>query len=381
MCFKKNFYISKNRLNFVKIGSYFKYFFFAMSNQKQPVVIAGPCSAESYEQLYQIVEQLFALHIDTIRVGVWKPRSRPDSFQGIGEEALKWIQDIKKLFPVRFATEVATPEHIDKALHYGIDMVWLGARTTVNPFHVQELAEALRGVSIPVLIKNPINPDLSLWIGAIERMQKSNVGEVMAIHRGFSSFDVSKFRNIPLWQIPLELKTIFPSVPLLVDPSHISGNRAYILEITQKAFDLNYDGCMVEVHPYPSQALSDKDQQLSPEEFAHMLAQLKIRQPYSTNHVFVNQLEELRGKIDQLDREIVESIAMRMALVLEIGEYKKDNQVTVFQMERWNEIFSTRATWAEKMNLDKDFIQHIYKIIHEESIRIQTEVVSQEKKN
>lgn len=339
------------------------------------LLMAGPCSAESPEQLIAVALQLNDLGISIMRAGVWKPRTRPNSFEGKGLEALKWLQSVKQQVPIKVATEVATPQHVEAALKYGIDVLWLGARTTVNPFLVQEIANALRGVDLPILVKNPINPELALWQGAIERIYNSGNKKVAAIHRGFSTYQKSKFRNTPSWQIPIELKTNFPSLPLLCDPSHISGNRNMIYEISQKALDLGYDGLMIETHPTPETALSDADQQVNFKELKEIINRLRFTKKHSNDALFISQLEELREKIDQVDQELVEILSLRKQLIEKIGDYKKDNNVTVFQLERWNEILSSRTEWGNRKNLSGEFIQEIYRTIHDESIRIQTEIM------
>lgn len=345
----------------------------------RPLLIAGPCSAESFSQLKTTVSELINLNVDFFRAGVWKPRSRPGAFEGKGSEALKWINKIKEEYKVKFIVEVATPSHVEEVLKEEIDGVWIGARTTVNPFLVQVIADTLKGTSIPVFIKNPINPDISLWRGAIERMYEAGISNVAAIHRGFSQFQKSKFRNEPMWRIPIELKSKMPELPLICDPSHISGNREMIREISQKALDLNYDGLMIEAHIKPEKALSDPMQQVTPSQLKEILEVLHIKYERAENQLFMDQLEELREKIDQIDREIIENIATRMRIVDKIGEYKKENNVTVFQLKRWKEILETRPEWAQSLLLNPSFVEEIYKLIHNESIRIQTNVMKDTK--
>lgn len=342
----------------------------------KPLVIAGPCSAESPEQLLTIARAMKDLGISIMRAGVWKPRTRPNQFEGMGLEALRWIQQVKKEVAIEFATEVASPHHVEEACKANIDILWLGARTTVNPFVVQEIANALKGVDKIVLVKNPINPDLALWIGALERVSHAGIEKLGAIHRGFSSFQKSQFRNPPLWQIPLELKSRYPELPLIGDPSHITGNRNMICDIAQKALDLGYDGLMIETHPNPDTALSDAAQQITPARLKEILSSLRVRDPHSSNVVFLNKLEALREKIDHLDQELIETLATRSKLVEQIGEYKKENNVTIFQLERWNEIMQTRPEWGKQSNLYPDFIRELYAIIHNESIRVQTEIMN-----
>lgn len=309
-----------------------------------------------------------------MRAGVWKPRSRPDTFEGKGLIALEWLKDLKNEVEIKVATEVASPDHVEKALKNGIDILWLGARTTVNPFLVQEIASSLKGIDIPVLVKNPINPDLALWIGALERINKSGITKLAAVHRGFFSYQKSQFRNPPTWWIPLELKTKYPELFLICDPSHIAGNRQMIFDIAQKALDLGYDGLMIETHPNPAQALSDAEQQLSFDDFVKLISELHVVASHSTDALFINQLEQLREKIDHLDQELIEVLSARMKLTEHIGAYKKENNVTIFQLERWNEIMKTRPEWGLTRSLSHDFIRELYIKIHDESIRIQTEI-------
>lgn len=344
----------------------------------KPFVIAGPCSAETPEQLHTIARSVAGLGIPVMRAGVWKPRTRPNHFEGNGEKALEWMREIRKEFNLKFAIEVASPTHVELAHKADIDILWLGARTTVNPFTVQEIADALKGSDKIVLVKNPINPDLALWIGAIERVNQSGIAKLGAIHRGFSSFQKSRYRNQPLWQIALELKTRYPQLPIIGDPSHIAGDREMIFEVSQKIMDLGYDGLMIETHPDPVNAWSDAQQQVTPEKLAEILATLRISEKSSTNVMFLNKLEALREKIDHIDQEIVEVLANRIKLVEQIGEYKKENNVTIFQLERWNEIMKTRPDWGKHLNLTPEFVNAIYTLIHDESIRIQTEILNKE---
>lgn len=337
-------------------------------------IIAGPCSAETPEQLATTFKALNALDVGAIRVGVWKPRTRPGSFEGKGEEALTWIKDLKSIIHKPIATEVASPQHVELALKYGIDILWIGARTSVNPFNVQDLADALKGVDIPVMIKNPVNPDIALWIGAIERIYGAGIRKIAAIHRGFSFFQKSEYRNPPTWQIPLELKRLYPNLPLINDPSHITGKRALVASVAQKALDLNYDGLMIETHYQPENAWSDADQQITPQQLKELIENLQIRQKTTNNTFFNNQLEILRKQIDSLDEELLGVLASRMRVVEQIGLYKNDNNISVFQLERWNEIFQTRPLWAEKMQLNKELIEGVFQLIHLESIKKQTEI-------
>jgi chorismate mutase len=339
-----------------------------------PLIISGPCGVESESQIHGIASQLCGKGVHLLRGGIWKPRTRPDSFQGIGSEGLGWLKNagLKNGLPV--TVEVANSRHVEEALLAHIDVLWIGARTTVNPFLVQEIADALKGVDIPVMIKNPVNPDLELWIGAFERLNRTGINKLIAIHRGFSSSENSRYRNAPNWQIPIELKRRFPQLPLVCDPSHIAGTRQYIGQIAQYAMDLDYDGLMIETHTNPSEALSDREQQLTPAELQELLSFLIIRNPSVNDVVFRNLLDDLRNRIDDLDERILSLISERMGIAREIGEYKKENNMTVLQVERWNEILRTRQKSGEIKELDRDFIVRLYSLIHDESIRLQTEV-------
>lgn len=343
---------------------------------ERPIVISGPCSAETEEQLLETCQSLKNEGIRIMRAGIWKPRTRPNNFEGNGAKALKWVEAVKKELNVKFAVEVANPEHVELCLKAGVDILWIGARSTVNPFTVQEIADALKGTDVPVLVKNPINPDLSLWLGALERINAVGVTKIGAIHRGFSSFQKTQFRNVPVWRIAIELKSKFPDMPLICDPSHIGGNREMIQDLSQKALDLNYDGLMIESHRDPDNAWSDAAQQVTPKRLGEILSALKIKEATSDNTAFINILEEIREQIDEADREILESIARRMSLVEKIGEYKKANDVTIFQVDRMNEIVKSRKEWGDAMNLTNDFVEELYKIIHIASVKRQTEIMS-----
>lgn len=344
--------------------------------KNKPIIISGPCSAESEEQVMETCKALKEEGIEVMRAGVWKPRTRPNNFEGHGAIALDWIKNVKEELGVKFAVEVANPEHVELCLKAGIDILWIGARSTVNPFTVQEIADSLRGVDVPVLVKNPINPDLALWLGAIERINAVGVTKLGAIHRGFGSFQKTQFRNVPAWRLPIELKSKFPEMPIFCDPSHIGGSRDLILELSQKALDLNYDGLMIESHRDPDNAWSDAAQQVTPRKLGEIIRQLKIKAAVSDNSDFINILEELREQIDESDREILEAVARRMSLVEKIGEYKKKNSVTIFQVNRMNDIFKSRKEWGEAMSLTGDFVEEMYKIIHIASVKRQTEILS-----
>ncbi|MBK9509614.1 MAG: bifunctional 3-deoxy-7-phosphoheptulonate synthase/chorismate mutase type II [Cytophagaceae bacterium] len=349
-----------------------------VETEGKPLIIAGPCSAESEEQVMETAISIknngFA-HI--LRAGVWKPRTRPGSFEGKGEEALPWLQKAKAETGLKTAVEVATPQHVELALKYGVDVLWIGARTTVNPFNVQDLADSLKGVDIPVLIKNPVNPDLALWVGAFERIAGAGINKMGAIHRGFSNAQETKYRNSPMWQIAVELKTLFPQIPLIGDPSHMAGKRAYLAELTQRAMDLNYDGLIIESHRNPDEAWSDASQQLTPNALAEMLSNIEFRKAtYESD--FQSELERLRQRLDNLDRELLEVLASRMSVVEQLGEYKRDHNVAVLQLDRWKAVHETRAEWAKSLNLYPEVVEELFKLIHMESIRKQTEVMNQQ---
>jgi chorismate mutase len=347
------------------------------SGQK-PFLIAGPCSAESETQLHQVATALKDSGISAFRAGVWKPRTRPNAYEGAGMQALKWLADIQEQYTFPVVTEVANARHVEACLQSGFKMVWLGARTVVNPFSVQEIADALRGTPTTVLIKNPVNPDLSLWLGAFERLDKAGIINLLAVHRGFSSYERTAYRNRPMWDIAIALRRHLPGLPILCDPSHISGNRKHIADISQKALDLNYDGLMIEVHPQPENALSDSEQQLSPEAFLRMVGALQVRQASTGDPVVRETLETLRASIDALDAQTIELLGKRMELVREIGAYKRDHDITIFQLDRWLQILKTRGDAAKDAGIDEAFIERILNLIHNESIRLQNEIVNQQ---
>lgn len=347
---------------------------------KKPLIISGPCSVETEQQFRDSVLPILN-KVDFVRGGIWKPRTRPGNFEGNGEKALKWVKALKEETPFKFAMEVATPEHVELAHQYQIDLVWIGARTTVNPFNVAELAEALQGSDLPVLVKNPIHAELSLWKGALERFSKAGVTKLGAIHRGFHTYQQSKYRNIPMWQIPLDLKSEFPELPLICDPSHIAGARDLVPEIAQKAMNLNYDGLMIEAHCEPSKAWSDAAQQVPSNDLSALLDNIILRDSAFTKDNIINQLEVIREQIDAADREILEAVNLRMNLVEKIGEFKKENNVAIFQLSRWKEIFNSRQEWAEQLNLDKDFVVDILRLLHQQSVKTQTEVFNKKEQN
>lgn len=342
-----------------------------------PLIVAGPCSAESEEQVLSTARFLKNTQkVSLFRAGIWKPRTRPGSFSGAGTKALKWVERVKTELELRVTVEVASPGHIDACLKHNIDVLWIGARTVSNPFSVDELSKALKGVDIPVLIKNPLSPDIDLWTGAIERIYSSGIKRIAAVHRGFSPFERTFYRNMPKWEIPIELCQRIANIPLLCDPSHISGRADRVAEIAQKAMDLNMNGLMIEVHPNPQAALSDSAQQLNFEAFSRLMEGLIIRKPTTDNKSFLNQLDKLRHQIDSIDHQLVELIASRMSISEKMGEYKCKNNVTILQMERWLEILRTRTEQGTVLGLEESFMEKVLKLLHEESIRIQTDVMN-----
>jgi chorismate mutase len=348
---------------------------------QRPLLIAGPCSAESEEQMLETATQIAQNYPNAVfRAGIWKPRTRPNTFEGIGDIGLDWMLKVKKATGLLTATEVANTEHVEKCLKAGIDILWIGARTTVNPFSVQEIADALKGVDIPVFVKNPINPDSQLWAGALERVNNAGIKKLAAIHRGFHSFDHGPFRNSPKWELAIELKTACPDLPMICDPSHISGTPELIPYIAQKALDLEMDGLMIETHRDPSVALSDAKQQIEPFHLKEILDDLNIRSSFTDDPEFRNKLEELRSIIRKLDNDLLELLSKRMAISGQIGEYKRDNSVTILQVAHWKKIFEESLSTGVLLGLPEGFIKGIYELIHDESIRRQTEVMNLKKK-
>lgn len=338
----------------------------------EPLLIAGPCGAESLEQLMVTAKGLKELNrVSLFRAGVWKPRTRPNAFEGKGEEALKWLNDVKKEFGFKITVEVANAQHTELALKYGIDVLWIGARTTVNPFSVQEIADVLKGVDIPVMVKNPVHADLQLWIGALERINNSGITKLAAVHRGFHFYGKTKYRNKPLWQLPIELRTLFPELPIICDPSHISGNRELIPSVAQKALDLGMNGLMIESHFDPSIALSDAEQQLTPKQLGEVISSLVLRNQNCKDDSVIDKLDELRNSIDEVDEELIHVLKKRAQIIEEIGTYKKEHNITIFQLDRWQEILRTRAQLAQKLGLSPNHVEKICQLLHEESIRIQ----------
>ncbi len=347
-------------------------------------IIAGPCSAETETQVIETSKLISeCTKVKVFRAGIWKPRTSPENFEGIGEPAFDWLRKVKKETGLLTTTEAATPEHIEICLKNrdALDIIWIGARTTANPFSVQALADALKGVDIPVLIKNPLNPDIKLWAGAIERFQKAGIKNIGAIHRGFYPFENINLRNLPKWELAIEIKSLFPDIPLINDPSHIAGKREYIRNIAQKALDLNFDGLMIETHINPDVALSDAKQQLTPSALNTLLQNLKFRKSTSDDTEFTDILEQYRDQIDSIDFQLIELLNKRMKITEDIGKYKLKNNVSIFQLKRWLDITKTRQEFGDSLGMDIQFIKRILQLVHRESIRIQSKIMNQNKKN
>ena len=344
---------------------------------KRPLIISGPCSAETEEQMLETATRLAKTgKVDILRAGIWKPRTKPGLFEGNGIVALPWLAKAKNITGIPTTVEVATAKHVEEALKFDVDMLWIGARTTVNPFSVQEVADALRGVDVPVLIKNPINPDLELWSGGIERMQKVGVKQVGMIHRGFSSYGNTEFRNAPMWHLPIEMKRRYPGMLLICDPSHICGNRKLLQSVSQKSIDLDFDGLMLESHIDPDSAWSDAKQQVTPERLLDLLDGLVWRQESTTVQEFITALTTLREQINQVDDELLTLLGQRMKLSDKIGQYKKDNDITILQTNRWNEILERAFQKGEALGLTKEFITRYFDAVHLESIHHQNKVMN-----
>jgi chorismate mutase len=344
---------------------------------KKPILISGPCSAETEEQVMQTAIRLKATgKVDVLRAGIWKPRTKPGLFEGIGVEGLKWLRNAKKETGLPVTVEVATARHVEEAIYHDVDILWIGARTTVNPFSVQEVANALRGTDIPVLIKNPVHPDLELWSGAIERMQKAGITNIGLIHRGFSSYGNIDYRNAPMWHLPIEMKRRYPGMIMICDPSHICGNRTSLQEISQKSIDLDFGGLMIETHIDPDNAWSDAKQQITPERLNEMVMELIWRSDDSTEQEFINALLHLREQINQVDDELLTLIGQRMKLADLIGTYKRDNNITILQTNRWNEILQRAFNKGEQLGLSKEFIVRYFDAVHLESISHQNKIMN-----
>jgi chorismate mutase len=344
---------------------------------KRPLIISGPCSAETEEQ---VLETAVRLHktgmVDIMRAGIWKPRTRPGSFEGIGTKGLPWLQHARKLTGIPVAVEVATGKQVEDALHFDVDVLWLGARTTVNPFSVQEVADALRGVDVPVLIKNPINPDLELWIGAVERVAKAGIRQIGLIHRGFSSYGNTEYRNAPMWHLAIEMKLRNPGLLFINDPSHICGRRDILQDVAQQAIDLDFDGLIIESHIDPDKAWSDAKQQITPERLAEMLNSIRWRKEDVASEEYHAALEKLRQQINQLDDELMQILGQRMKVSERIGQYKKDNNITILQTNRWNSILERAYLKGEKLGLSKEFITKYFDAVHMESINHQNKIMN-----
>jgi len=348
--------------------------------KNEPLIISGPCSAETEEQLVSTAHLLAATgKVSVLRAGIWKPRTRPGEFEGIGSIGLEWLKRAKAETGLPTAVEVATAKHVEEALAAGVDILWIGARSTANPFTVQEIADALRGTDIPVLIKNPVNPDISLWIGALERINQAGITKIGAIHRGFSSYEKSSFRNEPMWELAIQLKTLCPTLPIINDPSHICGNRELIPYIAQKALDLDMQGLMIESHIDPSVAWTDAKQQVTPSALEELVSKLSVRDPESSNEAFADKLNELRQQIDKIDDIMIQKLGERMAIVEKIGQYKRDNKVTILQVNRWDEILKKGSAFARALKLDLNFTEKFLELVHGESIRKQTEIMNEGK--
>jgi chorismate mutase len=343
-----------------------------------PLYIAGPCSAENPEQMISVAREIKSMgQVPIFRAGVWKPRTRPNSFEGHGEQALKWLRDVKNETGLMSAVEVASPEHVEAALKHDVDILWIGARTTVNPFSVQAIADSIKGMDIPVFIKNPINADLALWIGAIERIAGAGINKLAAIHRGFSTAEKTKYRNHPMWWIPIELKRHFPNLPLICDPSHIAGDRHFIGNISQAAMDLDMDGLMIETHCDPDNALSDAKQQVTPKMLSEILSGLNHKTEFCNDKKFEDELERYREQVDRIDAELIGALKMRMDVVNKIGLAKAKQNITAFQVNRMEQMVNNRVETAKKQGLRAEYIEKLYQLIHEESVKTQTNIMNQ----
>lgn len=348
-----------------------------MFTEPRPSVVAGPCSAETEEQVMETAKGLKELGINVYRAGIWKPRTHPGSFEGVGAEGLRWMQKAKKEYGLKIATEVASEKHVFECLKYGVDLVWLGARTTANPFLVQEIADALRDTDIPVLVKNPVNPDLDLWIGALERLNSAGIKKLGVIHRGFSTFEKIKYRNDPQWQVAIELRSRYPQLPFFVDPSHMAGSKDYIREISQRSLDLGFEGLMIESHCNPSCALSDAKQQLTPPELSDLLYnQITVRDADSDAKEWKDNIDQLRAKIDIIDENLLYALGSRMKISRQIGEYKKANNIAILQTSRWDAVLAKVVEKGKEYDLPENFIKDVFNAIHEASVEAQNEIIS-----
>ncbi len=345
-------------------------------NLTHPLVIAGPCSAETEQQVLQVAHELKDTDVNFYRAGIWKPRTRPGNFEGVGAIGLKWLQKVKQETGLKTATEVANRAHVDLALEHDVDLLWIGARSTVSPFIVQEIADALAGTDKIVLVKNPVNPDLSLWLGAVERLKTANITKLGVIHRGFSTYEKTKYRNIPEWQLAIELQTKFPDLPLINDPSHITGKRDMIFDVSQTALDLNFDGLMIETHCDPDNAWSDAAQQVTPKRLIQIMQDLKIRKETNEEAEYTSRLNNLRAQIDIIDNQLIETLGKRMKVADGIGALKKQKNVAVLQTNRWNAILGKMILEGESNGLSEEFVLKMFKAIHQESINHQEKVIN-----
>ena len=348
-----------------------------MFTEPRPSVVAGPCSAETEEQVMETAKGLKEMGINVYRAGIWKPRTHPGSFEGVGAPGLKWMQRAKKEYGLKISTEVASEKHVFECLKYGVDLVWLGARTTANPFLVQEIADALKDTDIPVLVKNPVNPDIDLWIGVLERLNRAGIRKLGVIHRGFSTADKIKYRNDPQWQMAIELRSRHPELPFFVDPSHMAGSKEYIQELSQRSLDLGFEGLMIESHCNPSCALSDAKQQLTPDELSDLLYnKITVRDSDSDSKEWKENIDQLRAKIDILDENLLYTLGARMKVSRQIGEYKRANNVAILQTSRWDKVLAKVVAKGQEYDLPEDFIKEVFNAIHEASVEIQNKVIS-----
>ena len=350
-----------------------------LPNIDNPLLIAGPCSLENEKQVMDTAKLLAKdKRVFVYRGGVWKPRTRPGSFEGVGSIGLKWLQQVREETGLPVGTEIANAQHTEEALKAGLDILWIGARSTASPFVVQEIADVVKGSNAVIMIKNPVNPDAQLWMGAVERIYQAGIKNIVAIHRGFTPFSETKYRNYPNWQTVIELRRMMPNLPIICDPSHIAGKREWLFEISQKAFDMGLEGLMLESHIDPSCALSDAAQQLTPADLAKLLDRLVIRHQNANNPDFENQLDVLRNRIDAIDAELLETLSSRVEIVKQIGKYKRDNNVTALQINRWTQLMENRVNLGKKLDLNETFVKILFQLIHEDSVRMQTEIMDEE---
>ena len=362
-----------NKLDITPIG---EWGFFTLP---RPMVIAGPCSAESREQVLETAAGLCEFGIHVFRAGIWKPRTHPGSFEGVGTPGLRWLQEVKETFGMKVCTEVASEKHVHECIKYGVDMLWIGARTSANPFLMQEIADAIEGTDIPVLVKNPVNPDLDLWIGALERLNRRGVRKLGVIHRGFSTYQKMAYRNDPGWRIAIELRTRYPELPFFADPSHMGGDRKYIQELSQRAMDLGLDGLMIESHCNPAVALSDAKQQLTPSALKELLEEkIVVRDSDTDLRAYRENIDQLRARIDVIDENLLFALKSRMDVSRRIGQYKKEHNISIIQATRWDEILTGMVVRGREYALDEDFIKALFNLIHEESVRIQDNVLTED---